>query len=292
MRAGPIYMILLITAAFIAPPALAPQLCKASERELLDLASEHIERREYYSAITEMMRYQFLYPGGRHYAESMLLMGRAYFRGGNYYQATALMESCYSRYGKTPEGGQALIGLGSMRLLGGSPELAYRSFREYALIHPRGPYMQEASLGIAYARALQYDLPGALRAGDEYGLDFPGGRYVENLKEFRYLIESEVNRPRKSLALSVAGSILVPGFGHFYTGKYLTGLLSLATNAVLIFLIYDAWRDDNRFRMLVFGAAELAFYQYSLYSAIRNVYEYNSREAFNKSVRLAFPVRF
>lgn len=94
------------------------------------------------------------------------------------------------------------------------------------------------------------------------------------------------------MVISVAGSILVPGFGHFYTGRYLTGLLSFATNAVLIFLIYDAWRDDNSFRMLVFGAAELAFYQYSVYSAVRNVYEYNSREAFFKSVRLAFPVRF
>ncbi len=281
-----------IATVFIALMAIAPCPLSASERELIDLANDLIERREYYSAITEMMRYQFLYPGGKRYAESMLIMGKAYFRGGNYYLATAVVESCYSRFGRTPEGQQALIGLGSMRLLSASPEPAYRSFREYALIHPGGMLSQEASIGIAYARALQYDLTGAMRADDDYRSAFPDGRYVENLRQFRYLIESEVNRPRKSMVISVAGSILVPGFGHFYTGRYLTGLLSFATNAVLIFLIYDAWRDDNSFRMLVFGAAELAFYQYSVYSAVRNVYEYNSREAFFKSVRLAFPVRF
>ncbi len=50
---------------------------------LLELAQIHLQNKEYYQAITECMRYQYCYPKGDQYPESLLIMSRAYFYGGN-----------------------------------------------------------------------------------------------------------------------------------------------------------------------------------------------------------------
>ena len=120
----------------------------------------------------------------------------------------------------------------------------------------------------------------------EYGENYAEGKYLQEIREFRYKIDTEINRPRKSVWVSVLGSIVIPGFGHFYTGKYEVGILSFVSNAVLIGLFYDAYKDKSKARMILFGLGEFSFYQYSLYSSISNVYEYNSRESFYKSVQL------
>jgi len=70
------------------------------------------------------------------------------------------------------------------------------------------------------------------------------------------------------------------------------GLATLATNAALIFLAWDGYRDGDMLRMILFGVAELSFYQHSLFSAANNVYLYNGRDSFNRKVMMGYTVRF
>jgi hypothetical protein len=278
-----------LIAFFIAAP-YGP--CHAGGDTILPLAADHLAGGDYHSAITECMRYQFLHPGSEGYPRSMLLMGEAYFRGGNYYEATNMMSSCHTRYRDRPEGERALLSLAYMRLVKGSPFLAYRTYQEYNYIYGDGALREEASADICYALALQYDVSGARSAAASYRKSFPDGRYTERLMDLERLMNTEVNRPRKSLGVSVGGSLLLPGFGHFYVGKYAQGALALLTNAALLYLTYDGYRDDNTFRAVVFGVAAFGFYQYSLYAAITNVYEHNSREGYYQSVRMAARTHF
>ncbi|RPI95549.1 MAG: hypothetical protein EHM32_05560 [Spirochaetales bacterium] len=259
----------------------------ADGAEIIALMKANLDSGDYYSAATEGMRYRFLYPGGPLVPTSLLLSGEAYYRGGNYYEAASAFSDCYQSHRAAPEAESALISLGYIRLATGSPFFALRTYQEYLYVYPEGRFREEADIDACYAMALQSDFDGSRSALAVYVATYPDGPYGGHARELERLIEEEINRPRKNLALSVGGSILIPGFGHFYTGRYLEGFLALFTNSAFLYLIYDAWRDDNKFRMAVFGFAGFTVYQYSLVSSVRNVYEYNSREPFHRSVRLA-----
>lgn len=274
------------------PIILFINYARAGEKELVDLSMLHYNKGEYYNSITESMRYQYNYPQGKYYAEAILIMGNAYFKGDNYYKASAAYTECYSKYANTPEGEEALLRLGYIRIIKGSPYFAYRSLQEYRYIYDNGRYIEDAEAALCYAGALMDDLPGAKENIQAYRDKYPEGKYTEELNNLNKLIDSEINKTKKSVWVSVAGSVFLPGFGHFYTGKYKIGLLSFFSNAALISLFCHSYKNNNKFGMLIFGIGELSFYQYSLYSAISNVYEYNSDKNFRKSIKLSILQRF
>ncbi len=265
---------------------------RGSEEEMIKFARLSYSRTEYYSTITSLMRYQFLYPRGRNYAQSMLLMGKAYYKGNNYRRAADVLNSAYERFPEQEAGEESLYVLGRMRIISGSSFYALRSFQEYLHIYDRGRYREEAVLNSCYSYALSPAISLAQKKIDEYRKAYPRGKYLKEVEVLDKKIRYELNRPKKSPGVSVAGSIFLPGFGHFYTGNYSTGFLSLFTNALLIYLVYDGYRDERTAQMLVFGIAELSFYQHSIYEGIKSVNRYNSREDFYRQVRLSIGTEF
>ncbi len=272
--------------------AFTASLLYADEKRLIDLARMELEKEEYYHAITETMRYQHLYPRGRFYPESMLIMSRAFYHGGNYQQASELLASCHNTFPDSKEGERALYFLGHIRMLNGSPYFAYRTFQQYRYLYREGSLREEAGADACRALALMGEFHSARAEIAQFRRDHPGGRLTEEVSALDRMIEREENRPKKSMWVSVIGSIFIPGFGHFYTEKYDIGFFSLFTNAALLYLFYDGYRDRDRLRTIVFGIAELSFYQYSLFSAVQNVYEYNGSRNFDNSVRMGAVKRF
>ncbi len=265
---------------------------RAEERDLIKFAELSYGKTEYYSTITSLMRYQYLYPHGKYYAESMLLMGKAYYRGDNFGRAAEVLTSAYGRFPDEEAGEESLYILGRMRLMSASPFYALRSFQEYLHVYEEGRYREDAIFNSCYSYALSPAISLAQRKINEYRKAYPRGKYLEEIDQLEKSIRYEINRPKKSVGVAVAGSLIFPGFGHFYTGNYSTGFLSLFTNALLIFLIYDGYRDERKAQMLVAGLAELSFYQYSIYEGARNVNRYNSREEFYRHVRLSIGTKF
>lgn len=264
----------------------------ASEKKCMELIRYHIQNREYYNAITETMRYQYVYPKGRNYPESLVLQGKAYYLGGNYLMAVRSLETCFSSYRDTPEGDASLYYTGHIRLVTGSPYYAYRTFQQYLYLYPEGRFREKARVDMCYSTALMNDLDESKEKISLYRKEFPDGAFLKEVKHLETLIFREEERPKKSVWVSVLGSIFVPGFGHFYTERYDIGFFTFFTNAALIYLFYDGYRDNDKLRMAVFGIAELSFYQHSLFSAVTNVYQYNSREEFYRNVQLGISRRF
>jgi outer membrane protein assembly factor BamD (BamD/ComL family) len=256
----------------------------SSELEIITLAESHIKNGEYYNAITEVLRYQFLYPNGKYHPKALLITGEAYFKGGNYEQAGAALSMCYNNHKNSAEGESALYNLARMRLITGSTFNAYRTFQEYNYIYKQGAKKEEVSADMCHTLAVMNEFQDARKAISDYRSIYPDGKYLEKVNDLEKLIDEEASRPKKNVWISFIGSVFLPGFGHFYTEKYNIGFLSLLSNAALIYLIYDGYRDRDKFRMILFSVMELSFYQYSLFSAVSNVYEYNSRSNFNGAV--------
>lgn len=267
-------------------------LALASEDELMELSKSYYSRGEYFSAISEIKRYQFFYPNGRYYSQSMLLLGKSYFKGKNYSNAIYTLSSCYVNYPKNLEGEEALFLMGAMRLYQGSPLFAYRTFMEYKQIYGQGRFFEKTDLYLCYASVFLSNLVEARSKINNFKKKYPDGEYLCKANELETIIMDEINRPRKKLWLSVLGSIFIPGFGHFYTGKVKEGIFTLVTNAIFGFLIYNGYRNDDLFQMIFFSIIEVTFYQYSIMSAVRNVYEYNKRDDFFKRIKISLSTTF
>ncbi|MGB4267922.1 MAG: hypothetical protein WBK20_01950 [Spirochaetota bacterium] len=259
---------------------------------IINLSKTFLENKEYYHAITECMRYQYCYPDGEHYPESMLIMARAYFLGGNYYRATDIAYDCYVKYSATQWGQRALYNLATMRLLEGSPFFAYRNFQEYFSMYPDGNLNEQARLNFIYTKVIlhyysdaQKDLQQFIATGTDELLRNEAITFSKTFDDYQ-------KKPKKLVWLSVTGSLAFPGFGHLYTGNYSVGLLSFASTALCAALAYRGYKHDNNFQLVFFGLAGFTFYQYSLVSAVVNVYEYNSDAQLKDAIRLSILKRF
>ena len=259
---------------------------------LIDLSKTFLKNKEYYHAITECMRYQYCYPNGEHYPESMLIMAHAYFLGGNYYRATDIAHDCYQKFSNTQWGQQALYNLATMRLLEGSAFFAYRNFQEYFSMYPDGSLKEQATLNFIYTEVMlhyysdaQKDLQQYIATGNNEELRNEAITFAKTLNDYQ-------KKPKKLVWLSVAGSLIFPGFGHVYTGNYATGILSFASTALCAALAYRGLKHDNTFQLVFFGLAGFTFYQYSLVSAVVNVYEYNSDKQLKDAIKLSVMKRF
>lgn len=266
----------------------------ADEGGILDLAKRYYDSGDYYSTITEIMRYRFLYPSGSRVPRAMLLMGKAYWKGSNIRKAVGVMNSCHGEFPGTAEGEEALYLTGFIPLMSALPFEATEAQDAYRAAYRKGRFLEELERDACFAPALAMDMQGALRQIGMYRDRHPDGKYAGDMLRLEGAIAEETGRPRRHLWASVLGSVFVPGFGHFYTGHYATGILTLFTNALCAFMIYDGSRRHDTFQTVMFSLAGAAVYQYNIFSAIRVVDEYNGKRDrdFFRKVRLGISSAF
>jgi len=269
-----------------------PFSLRAEERQIIDAAKNFYEHREYHQAITEALRYQGLYPQGKNLPQSFLLKGQSYFLGGNYSLAVESFKSCFKKFPNHPLGEKALYFLSSIRLRQGSPFFAMRDSLSYEKIYPQGRFIKKARLNNCYSSALSLNFDVALREIKKYKKRYPNSEDVQKIANLENLIIKEKKRPLKNPFISFLGSIFIPGFGHFYTEDYQTGWLAFFSNLLFSTLAYHGYQRGNNFQLCFFGATELVFYQYSLFSSIDKVSEYNSRKDFYKEIKMELGTPF
>ncbi len=266
----------------------------AGEGDIMAMALRFYAAGDYYAAITEAMRYQCLYPGGSLSGQSMLLMGKAYYKGSNYRAALNVFASVHRSHGGKDEGDEALYLAGFVHLMKGSPAEAARLRDLYRAAYRKGRFLEEADRDACVGAVLESNIPGSLRIIASYRERYPMGKYRGELDRLEKNIAGEEGQPRRHLWLGVLGSALFPGFGHFYTGNYAVGFLTLFTNALCAFMIYDGHRRHDTYRMVFFGIAGGIVYGYNLFGAVRSVNEFNEkgdRELFRR-VRLGITASF
>lgn len=260
--------------------------------KLIKTAEHYYNNGEYYNAITESMRYQHLYPKGDLYPSSMILMGKAYYSGGNSDRALGVFTDCYDRFTKERQGEEGLYYSGIVRILSGSYYFGARTFQEYNFVYKGGIFYEDSVFNLCRARALAENYDDALRLTGEYKKLFPQGRFSSEADRLTVMINEEKNREKKNPLFAGLSSAVIPGSGYFYTGNYRLGVISFVTNGALLFLAYDGYRRDNTFQMIFFSVIEFSFYNYSIVGSIKSAQEYNDGSRFRREVLMGIKTGF
>jgi outer membrane protein assembly factor BamD (BamD/ComL family) len=266
----------------------------ADEKKLLDMAQRYYVGGDYYSTITEVMRYQCLYPDGVEYSRSMLLMGKAYYKGNNIQAAMNIFLSCFKGYTGKIEGEEALYLAGFIQLMKGTPHEALKVYDTYRATYASGKYTEELDRDTCYSAALSSEFSSSIKNIWRYRAHYPQGKFLKDIDRLEYLVSEHTGRTRRYMWVSVLGSIFIPGFGQFYTGNYAVGVLTFITNALCAFMIYNGYRLHDPFQMVFFSLAGAAVYQYNIFSSVRVVKDYNEKidRDFFKKVKLGISSSF
>jgi outer membrane protein assembly factor BamD (BamD/ComL family)/TM2 domain-containing membrane protein YozV len=229
---------------------------------------------EYYRAVTEYLRYLYLFPAAERAPYALLQIGLAHFRGGEYPRAIDYFTRVRATY--SPEHFAAAAyheGLCYERL--NQPAKAQDAFERAAVFDTAAAPAREALLGKALGRVRQGDLAGGRAELDRFQALYPKEPRADSIVQAEALIDAQVAAPRKSPLLAGALSAVVPGSGQAYAGNYRDGLAALLVNGLFIAGTAVAIDQENYATAAVVGGVGLPFYLGNIYGAANAANKWN-----------------
>jgi outer membrane protein assembly factor BamD (BamD/ComL family)/TM2 domain-containing membrane protein YozV len=229
---------------------------------------------EYYRAVTEYLRYLYLFPDSERAPYALLQIGLAHFRGGEYQRAIDYFARVRASY--APEHFAAAAyheGLCYERL--NQPAKAQDAFERAVVFDTAGAPAREALLGKALGQVRQGDLAGGRTELERFRAFYPNEPRSEKVVQAEGLIDAQAAVPRKSPLLAGILSAVVPGSGQAYAGKYRDGLVALLVNGLFIAGTAVAIDQENYATAAVVGGIGLPFYLGNIYGAANAANKWN-----------------
>jgi hypothetical protein len=263
-------MFLSIAPLWSQPASLSDPLLEADQ--ILGFADALFHDGDYYRAITEYKRFLFLHPTDARAGRVQLQIGRAYQRGQQWEDARKTFEALAQQHPDADIRAEAAYLIGDTSFQQGRYTQAIDDLRPVAerygttLVGQKAQYL----LGWSYLRARQWSAATqTFEAIDTASPLFPSSR---TLIEAAHEAES---LPRKSPLLAGLMSAVIPGTGHFYTGRWRDGAIALLLNGAFLAAGIEAVSAGNEAAAGLLFFFEAAWYSGAMYGAVNAAEKYN-----------------
>jgi TolA-binding protein len=254
-----------------APPATPGDPLTAAD-QILGFADALFNDGDYYRAITEYKRFLFLHPSDARAGRVQLQIGRAYVGAQQWEDARKTFTAIAQQHADAEIRAEAAYRVGDTSFRQGRYMQAIADLRPVAERYGQTPVGQRARylLGWSYLRARQWpEATQTFEAIDTASPLFPSSRTLADAAR-----EAE-NLPRKSPALAGLMSALIPGTGHFYTGRYRDGAVALLLNGAFLAAGIEAVSAGNEAAAGLLFFFEAAWYSGAIYGAVNAAQKYN-----------------
>jgi len=251
-----------------------PRTIVITDEVQLGLGDAFLADGEYYRAVTEYLRYLYLFPEAERASYALLQIGLAHFRGGDYQRAIDYFARVRASY--DPEHFAAAAyheGLCYERL--NQPDQARDAFERAVVFDTAGAPAREALLGKALSRVRQGDLAGGRTELARFQALYPQEPRVGSVSRAVAQIDAQAGVPGKSPLLAGALSAVIPGSGQAYAGRYRDGLVALLVNGLFIAGTAVAIDQENYATAAVVGGIGLPFYLGNIYGAANAANRWN-----------------
>jgi outer membrane protein assembly factor BamD (BamD/ComL family) len=266
-------MLLFVTPLWSQPtPPAAPSDPLTDADQILGFANALFNDGDYFRAITEYKRFLFLHPTDPRAGRVQLQVGLSYQRGQQWDDARQTFESIARQHPDAEIRAEAAYLVGETSFQQGRYAQAIADLRPVAERYGQTPAGERARylLGWSYLRARQW--PEASQTFDSIGTTsplFPSSRVLADAaREGEHL-------PRKSPALAGLMSAVIPGTGHFYTGRFRDGTIALLLNGAFLAAGIEAVSAGNEAAAGLLFFFEAAWYSGALYGAVNAAQKYN-----------------
>lgn len=264
-----------IVLALLAGPARGePRAVVITEEVQLGLGEAFMADGEYYRAVTEYLRYLYLFPDADRTHYALLQIGMAHFRGGDYQRAIDYFSRVRASYNPDHFSAAAYHeGLCYERL--NQPAKAQDAFARAVAFDASSAAAHEALLGKALGQIRQGQLAAGHADLERFLELYPEEPRAGSVAEALESIDAQAAAPRKSPLLAGTLSAVVPGSGQAYAGRYRDGLAALLVNGLFITGTVVAIDQENYAVAALIGGVGIPFYLGNIYSAANAANKWN-----------------
>jgi tetratricopeptide (TPR) repeat protein len=252
---------------FSFPAWAAGDVLVITEAVQLRVADGFLAEQEYYRAITEYLRFRFLFPDSEKGDYSLLQIGRAYLQGGETDRAAQTMRDLREKYPFSPLEAQSRYLEGLADWKGKKPQKARGLFEALARDAPETDLAPRALAAAALVQLEADDPQGAEEALGLFLTRYPDhNRAGQVLEAVRLLAEYRL-LPQKSEVLAGILSGILPGAGYAYAEEFATGFMSLGVNGAFIAATWTAFAQGLEALGALAGGIGLPFYIGNIYGS-------------------------
>jgi tetratricopeptide (TPR) repeat protein len=238
-----------------------------TETVQLQVADGFFQEKEYYRAITEYLRFRFLFPESEKVDYTFLQIGRAYLEGGEPERAEQNFRQIREKFPTSSLVIQSRYLEGLAAWKGKKSEDARELFEALGREEPESPYAPKALAAAALIRLEADDPTGAEEALDLFLRRYPDHPRAGQVREARRLVEEYRILPQKSEVLAGILSGIIPGAGYAYAGEFATGFMSLGVNGAFIGATWAAFANSLEAVGILAGGIGLPFYIGNIYGS-------------------------
>lgn len=249
---------------------LLPALSQAASlTDQLGFADSLAAEGDHYRAITEYKRFIFTRPDSQFVPRARLSIATSLLAGQRWQEADDVFETLFTLHPTTREATVGRILYADSAYDRGAFSTARERFRTLRKKTQNAKTINYANFRIGWTFLEQNR---ARAAGETFDLLPPDTRQAlaTQLEQFKTL-------PQKSPRLAAALSVILPGGGQAYTGRYRQAATAFLLNGVFILGALEAFDNNNNVTGGILLFFELGWYGGNIYNATNNAYKYNQR---------------
>lgn len=217
-------------------------LAQNTLQQQYEFANQLFNQEKYFDAITEFKRLQFFDKGNQFSFESNILIGRSYKAGAKYDESIKYFVLAEMVAASDEEYFKAKIFNARTNILRRTTKQAERILSDLLNDQRFISNKKEIKYWIGWNYIFSDDWEKAYETFNENNLD-------TTLASICKLVDQE----KYSVNFAKYSSYLIPGFGQFYTGEYISGALSLGWNILFGYLTINAFVEDRIFDAIIIG---------------------------------------
>ncbi len=248
--------------------------------KLIKFADSLYNNGDYYRAISEYKRYIFYNDTGEFAKNASYKIGMSYMMAGKFDEAADAFDKV-----SLDNNGE----LKFLSLLSESVSVAMKKDYTYSsavaskvLNDPEGSkYMDKARYVTGFNLINQGEYSKAMV---EFG-DIKDPELAKSSASVNALLNKSGEIPTRSPVISGLLSIIIPGSGHVYCGRWTDGIVSFVVNSFFIYNVYGAFKRNDTIQKYSFGIPGGVIYLSSIYGGVVSANKFNDEEVvkFKKS---------
>lgn len=247
---------------------------RVDESSQFALAQQFFVEKQYFRAITEYKRFIFFFPQSNLLEMAYFKIGEAYFKGKKWKQAILAFNTLEEKFPKGELIDKSLYLSGMAYLHRKEYHSSRKQFRKIINGFSGSEINDDAGLQIAMSYVEEEKWHDALMSLKEISKE--SDLYTSS-QDFASGLEKIHDIPHKSPSLAGTFAAILPGSGHFYTGRKRDGTTAFLLNGAFIWGALEAYNDEEYVVTGILAFFELGWYFGNIYSAVSSAHKYNKR---------------
>lgn len=253
--------------------AVSGAVILAEDPKLMKFADSLYDSGDYYRAISEYKRYIFYNESGALVKNAAYKISMSYLLAGKYDEAADTFDKISLKYSGE---------LKFMSLLAESASLTLKKDYVYSnsvasriLNDPdAAKYTDKAHYVTGFNKLYQSEFD---KASIEFG-KISGTELKDSAASLVTFLNKNRDIPSRSPILSGLFSVIIPGAGHMYCGRWADGIISLLVNSFFVYNLYHAFVKNDAVQKVSYGLPETVIYFSSIYGSVVSALKFNEDE--------------